>query len=71
MTMSSMGHDAGEHIMRAIGSPPANIGTDILGLELLVSAWRSVGVYSTYSLVFISHNSVFNREFLNEGRVDG
>ena len=48
--VGSLGSDAGEHIRRAMDSPPVNLGWEIMGLEIHVSAARSVGVESAYSV---------------------
>ena len=75
MTMSNMsnslvgrlGSDTGEHIRRAMDSPPVNLGREIMGLEIPVSAARSVGVESAYSVGVGSAHSVLNREFGSGG----
>jgi len=62
--VGSLGSDTGEHIRRAMDSPPVNIGREIMGLEIPVSAGRSVGVESAYSVGVGSAHSVLHREWL-------
>ena len=38
--VGSLGSDTGEHIRRAMDSPPVNLGREIMGLEIPVSAAR-------------------------------
>jgi hypothetical protein len=66
--VGSLGSDTGAHIRRAMDSPPVNLGREIMGLEIPVSAAR--GVESAYSVGVGSVHSVLNREFVsgwNEG----
>ena len=65
--VGSLGSDAGEHIRRAMDSPPVNLGREIMGLEIHVSAARSVGVESVYSVGVGSAQSVLHREFGSGG----
>ena len=58
----SLGSDTGDHIRRAVDSPPVNLGQEILGLEIpaaRVSGDRTVG--SAYSVAEIgSAHSAYN-----------
>ena len=65
--VGSLGSDTGAHIRRAMDSPPVNLGREIMGLEIPVSAARSVGVESAYSVGVGSAHSVLNREFGSGG----
>merc|ERR1712142_185990 len=65
--VGSLGSDTGEHIRRAMDSPPVNLGREIMGLEVPASSARSVGVDSAYSVGVGSAHSVLHREFGSEG----
>ena len=69
--VGSLGSDTGEHIRRAMDSPPVNIGREIMGLEIPVSSARSVGVDSAYSVGVGSAHSVLHREFGSDGGANG
>ena len=69
--VGSLGSDTGEHIRRAMDSPPVNLGREIMGLEIPASAARSVGVESAHSVGVGSAHSVLNREFGNGGAGGG
>ena len=57
--VGSLGSDTGEHIRRAMDSPPVNLGREIMGLEIPASSARSVGVDSAYSVGVGSAHSVW------------
>ena len=65
--VGSLGSDTGEHIRRAMDSPPVNLGREIMGLEIPASAARSIGVDSAYSVGVGSAQSVLHREFGSGG----
>ena len=69
--VGSLGSDTGDHIRRALDSPSVNLCREIMGLEIPVSAARSVGVESAYSVGVGSAHSVLNREFGSEGEWRG
>jgi len=69
--VGSLGSETGDHIMRAMDSPPVNIGREIIGLEIPISTARSVGVDSAYSVGVGSAHSVLHREFGSGGSGEG
>ena len=56
---TSLGSDTGEHIRRAMDSPPVDLGREILGLEIprRSSGGAGVPIGSAYSALHGSHNS--------------
>ena len=59
---NSLGSDTGEHIRRAMDSPPVNLGREILGLEIprRSSSGAGVPIGSAYSAVGAGVGSAFS-----------